>query len=440
MKRCIKINQKKLFICYALIISITLLFLSVYRAINSGIIYDEALTYFLFIKDNFISTVSGFGKTLIPNNHLLNTILISLLNDITGQKYNDFLIRLPNLICYLLYFLFAYKFSKNKENKFLLFALLSFNYGLNEYSSVARGYCMATSFVMLSVLFFDDYLKTNKDKYINYFCYASLLACYSNTVSLIIYGALLILILTKLSIEKKLYTFIKENTLQIIVIAILTCFIIAFHLLNTINSEWYIYGNESDFFGSVICSLFNMYGIFVKQWFFRGHIMYTSITVLVKLFFLIIVILILKNLKKLRKNYYFYLFPLCLLILVVLTLLTHSKWLVGRCIIPFIPIFSIWIMEIIKEVKIPKVIKNCEILLILFLIISFISNLSLDYIRDYNWEAIIKKLAFEAYETKNNQKVKKYKYDFKYDYLDYSMSFDYYQKKFLLDYNYDISK
>ena len=437
----LKFNKKILFKYYVFIISFILVCFSIYRALNSGITYDEAFSYLLFIKENFISTIVNMKSLLIPNNHILNTLLISILTNITGLKYCDFLIRIPSLLSYVFYFIISYKISKNYKNNFLCFSLLAFNYGLNEYGSLARGYCMATFFTVLSLLFFQKYIKTHDFKFIKYFCYSSLLACYSNTVCLIMYGSFLVLIFIKLLKDGCWYNFIKNNFFQIAIIFILSLLIIIFHFSVTINSKIYIYGSETNFFDSFLCSLFYMYGFFVKYWYSNGHIMYSSNYILIGSFILVTVIIIFINLKKLKNNYLFYSFLICMFIIITVTLLTGSKWIMGRCVIPFIPWFSIWIMEIVDNLEIKSKYMNiCSFIAIIIIIAVFCFNLSLKYTRDYNRDIVISELANEAYKLKNNYTVKKYRYEMKMGYNDLHQSFYYYQQKYLLKYNYDISK
>ena len=64
-----------------------------------------------------INNLSKINYTIIANNHILNTILMFIMTKITGLEYNEFVIRIPNLIFYLIYIIYAYRISKLYKNK-----------------------------------------------------------------------------------------------------------------------------------------------------------------------------------------------------------------------------------------------------------------------------------------------------------------------------------
>ena len=189
MGGCKLLNSIKsnMFLLYAFIIGVSLFFICCFRATVSGITYDESYTYFNYTysipTDCFYSLTAK--QEILANNHVLNSFLISCVESISKIKFNEFLIRLPNLICYIFYLIISYKLSKNYNYNFLIFNILVFNYGVHEFFGLARGYGIACFLSLAGVYFLDKWYRTRKYNYLDICYYIFLFACYANTVSLI---------------------------------------------------------------------------------------------------------------------------------------------------------------------------------------------------------------------------------------------------------------
>ncbi|MBF0516986.1 MAG: hypothetical protein HQK97_07695 [Nitrospirae bacterium] len=149
------IVTRKLYILSFAAVVLMAVILRIYKAYYTGVIYDEALTYFRFSR-SLDSAVSNYSST---NNHVLNSVLIYLSTRGLGQL-GSFMwvpaIRLPAVFFGLVYVasisLIIALAIKNRIIKFLLLGACLFNYFLFDLSILARGYALALGAVYLELL------------------------------------------------------------------------------------------------------------------------------------------------------------------------------------------------------------------------------------------------------------------------------------------------
>ncbi len=119
---------------------------SVYRAITQSIVYDEALTWELYIAGPFSAIFHHFDA----NHHFLNTLLMRWSTGIFGVS--EWSLRLPALGGAALYFTAVYRLAKGAFGEgwtFLLaVALLSLNPFVLDFMVAARGYGMGLALWM----------------------------------------------------------------------------------------------------------------------------------------------------------------------------------------------------------------------------------------------------------------------------------------------------
>ncbi|MBF0552922.1 MAG: hypothetical protein HQK96_00025 [Nitrospirae bacterium] len=140
--------------CFVAIV-LSAVILRMYKAYYTGVIYDEALTYFRFARD-FNSAVSDYSTT---NNHLLNSVLIYLSVNILGQL-GSFMgvpaIRLPAFFFGIVYVVsiavIIESALRNRPLKILVLALCLSNYFIFDLSILARGYAIALGAVYCELL------------------------------------------------------------------------------------------------------------------------------------------------------------------------------------------------------------------------------------------------------------------------------------------------
>ena len=292
-------NKNNIFLIAAVIISIALITFSVIRSAKTGITYDEAYTYLTSVYRNpFKVFFALFADNYLANNHILNTFFISAIKLVIPINYNEFLIRLPNILFYVLYLIYSYKLSNKYQSKvkYLLYGLLVLNYGVQEYSGLARGYGMACSCMLVAVYYFKTFIDTKKFSSLNISILFALASCYANTVSLLGFAPLLILAVIFIIKEHLFKDYMKKvfNILYLLVIGCLTLIIIRYHFM--ISSDGLpLYGGKGSFFNEVMVSFANEFG-------FNEYSMIFMIALLLLLF--IIVITNFKEIKNFIISYF----------------------------------------------------------------------------------------------------------------------------------------
>ena len=158
----------KKYFYFLLLISVTLVLL-VYKVINTEITTDEAYS---FLSYSYTSDYFNIG---IANNHILNSFFVA---QFTKVNTSELFIRLPNLICGILYVLFVVKFSIN--NTYYILASLPFvlNPYLMDYFTLSRGYGISAFFIFLACYF---YLRSEVNYYLKPIVFLSLSAVAMHT-------------------------------------------------------------------------------------------------------------------------------------------------------------------------------------------------------------------------------------------------------------------
>lgn len=410
-----KINKK--FLIFAIVISLTLFGITLYRCSTTSITYDEAYTYMNYVyKNPFYVFGHIFKEGTLANNHLLNSFGISILNTLFHANYNEIIIRIPNVISYLMYFVFAYLITKDNKYKYSSFSLLAFNYGANEFFGLGRGYGMASAFVLGGLYFFSQYIK-NKEDYSLTLSYAFLLlGCYANTAALIAYGAVILVSLYLLIKDKKIFKYSLKQIYFLIPIIAFTLLIVKYHFM--ISSDGLpLYGGMGTFYTDVLVSMFDVYGLSLN-----------NIVYIVNGLILVLIAILSKNSKKLKSNYLVLSAILFFVLLIITTKVTGNMWITGRSLIPSMPLVIILIIETIEMLDF-KHSYILELIIISSIVYVFASNLNLKETRGWQDNYIIKDICYEAYKTKDNSKVKEYR-------LNETTNF--YHNKILIENNYDI--
>ena len=412
-----KKNKKLIFILFVLVISGFLFSFTLYRSITTGITYDEAFTYMNYVYRNPFYVFSHIFKSgTLANNHLLNSFGISCLNTIFNSSYDELIIRLPNIMSYIIYFVFCYLITKDNKYKYSSFLLLALNYGANEFFGLGRGYGMASAFVLGGIYFFKKYLNDDKNILLTLSYLFLLIGCYANTAALIVYASIIFVSLFILIKDKKIFKYSINQICFLLPIVILTLLVIKYHFM--VSSDGLpLYGGSGSFYSDVLVSIFNVYGLPLN-----------NIAYVVNGVILILVVILSRKFKELCKNYLIISGILFFVLVIIITKRTGNMLMTGRCLIPLIPLFIMIIIETIELISIKnKVI--LQLLIIVPILIIFISNFNLKFTREWEDNYIIKDVCYDAYNEKNNNKIS--------EYLD-NQTTHFYQKKILTKYNYDI--
>jgi hypothetical protein len=164
------------------------------RAARSSFTCDEAGSYLDFISPNVLA-LFNFNSA---NNHFLNSLLAKISSSLGGSS--EFVLRLPNLLSYAAYLLFAFlimnRFVKTKIIVLCGYLLLSLNPYVLDYFSLCRGYGLSLGFLMASLFFFLSFLdrtaepEPNRHRHLRFSLIAAALAVLSNFSLLNVYLSL----------------------------------------------------------------------------------------------------------------------------------------------------------------------------------------------------------------------------------------------------------
>ncbi len=416
MKNIIK-NKKYEMFC--LIISLIVFGICFYRACTTSITYDEAFTYMNYVLDNpFLVFKSLLVKGAWANNHILNSFLISVIQFFIHKEYCEILIRIPNLLSYILYLVFSYKLCSKYKGKYAYFCILTLNYGINEFFGLARGYGMCSSFVLVGIYYFREYLNDKKSLKKLLLSYLFLmLSCYANTVSLIVFATILLVSFFILLKDKNILELIKKYFWVLIPIGIFSLLIVRYHFM--VSAEGLpLYGGTGTFYDDVIVSIYSYYGF--NQ--------YAKDISLLLLGFMIATIMI--NVKSVIKNPLIISSIMYFVLLIFLVKITNSMWLTGRCLLPTWPLVFISFAEILEMYSKNKLkFRLINIFIIMICFINFGYNCNIKSTRDWLDNYEIKDKAYEAFKTKNKSLMDPY-------ILNETTNF--YRNKIINAYNYDI--
>ena len=160
------------------------------RAVIIPVTHDEATTCMHYVplpvKDIILYTDP------VPNNHILNTLAIKLFSGIFGMT--PFIIRLPNIIGFCIYFItLTVWFRKLAKNDLLFLCgliMMTCNPYLIDFFSLARGYALSISFMTLSLYYAWMFLQDDKKKHITLSFLWAAVAVYASFTIMNYYAAL----------------------------------------------------------------------------------------------------------------------------------------------------------------------------------------------------------------------------------------------------------
>ena len=369
--------MNKKFKIYFICLSIFCFAVALIRSINMGITCDEATTYLNYINKNWFLNLD-----LIANNHLLNTILVQVIVTITRMEYNPFILRVPNLIIYLIYLYYSYKISKLYNNKYSLVTALLLNYSVNEFASLARGYGMASAFILAALYYYKLYVTYKDVRNFGLSILFLILACSSNTMCLIAAFIFVIDFLIRGIRNKNL----KKNFMNNIGFISITFFIFlllfVYHIFIYMIDDYLSLGFSyctKDLFSCLIYSPFKYYGVaFISKY------------IVGALFFILVILLVLSLKKNYKENNLFYMSFVVWTILIILKYILKFNFPTGRVMIPF---FSIYIISLFDSIDLifGEKSKYLMIIIMIFPFISFFKNLNIYYVREWEGDYHLKK-------------------------------------------------
>lgn len=249
------VKVRTVLFCIALAAACLIFFCTAIRALTTNLTDDEAYTYINYVRSYRPldpSYLTHLFHSCKANNHWLNTFLIWVMTQILGP-YSEAAVRLPNLIFFAAY-LAACLFALRKRHiSFLCCILLMSNYYLNEFFGLGRGYGMAAAFVLFTLLLYGRCLRGG--------CRSAgtllaLLLCLalgaaSNTVVLLLYPSVGLLLLYRMIQERTLGSFLRRHAIGAILFLLISVILVQYHL-GISRRDTALYVGTGDFFHSVV--------------------------------------------------------------------------------------------------------------------------------------------------------------------------------------------
>jgi hypothetical protein len=183
---------------YYVFIAIIAAFFSLllYKAITFPVVNDETPTAIHY--SNFSVWEIMMYPDHWPNNHILNTLITKLFIIIFGNE--PVVIRLPNLLSFILYAIAIFRINKmvlNVNSIFFIPAALFFvsNPYLLDFFGLCRGYGMSSAIATMSVSYMISGYMVSKQKHIWISYILSILASYANFTLLVFWSAITLFVL-----------------------------------------------------------------------------------------------------------------------------------------------------------------------------------------------------------------------------------------------------
>lgn len=315
------------------------------RAASTGITWDEAWTYFLYAfphniwdKELFLAAQNAHSA----NNHLLNTFLIRFFTNITGLHFNELVIRLPNIIAFGLYLWIAHRMLIQNKIDVLTFAVLVFNYELNEFFGLARGYGIGTFLVMAATFFYMKWKDFNyPHTYHLYLCgYLLILAAIANTTIMLLFPPIFIVALMHLWPRNKKFYQSLCFLVNFIIMLFLTIQLILYHFRIVQMDEYLLTATEQSFFYAIPGAYLNM---------LLPIDSYTSCFVLIFTGFLVASLLAVVYRRNLYHTDFFIIFCFLMLTFFLSEFIFHKGYPIRRTLIPFYPIFIFGLRDVFSK-------------------------------------------------------------------------------------------
>lgn len=265
----------------------------VLRAINIPLTHDEALSYSLFVPKNIFDII-GYVETYgMPNNHILNTLLIKATTFLFGDSTLS--IRLPNIAGTILYLIYVYRFASIQKTEFLkwtLTTLLITNLYVLEFAGLARGYGLANALMLAAMFHLQHSLKQNSNKHKSMIitCVYLLLMVLSNfTTVYIVLIALTLMVIYNLQNRKQSGDFRLSSAIAVPGITFLVTAGLLYEPFRTIIKWNTTYGGSTGFWHDCVESFItgSSYNNDPNGWYHPGARIFFAIALCLILFMLL---------------------------------------------------------------------------------------------------------------------------------------------------------
>lgn len=439
MKEYYDMHNKKWELHVLIILEVGLFIFEMMRINCYCLTWDEAITYRRFVVPVFHNNFEGALENLlhptlgaVANNHLLNTALIGIFDVITGIRYNEYIIRFPIFLFFLMFLYICIRMYLKNVLSFAEVVLLLLCYYMNEFFSLARGYAMAAALIIVGIYYWIYWERNRQDAHLIKSALFFSLAEIANTITLLVVAPFYIFMIFTVLKEKRIWLILRRHFLKILFLLSINIFMVRYHFyVSQVDTS--LYCNKE---GGILENL-----SYMIQEYFSMLIPYKVKSVMgiyVVLFFLCALALI-KERGPMKKLQFTSIWGLYIVITVCCVALTGKGFPMGRTIIPGYPLLVLSFGELAKNVnafyikteKVDTMVQSIvNLCVLLSLLLSFIRQTDLTTTRDWRNSRYAKEWTYQVYDER--MRVTE-------DYFEtYSESIRFYREQIIYRYGYDI--
>ena len=301
------------------------------RSIISGITFDEAYTYIHFGRINLfdINTIKSLygGENCIANNHWLNSFLIHICNRVIHAEYNEFLIRLPSLMFFVLYLIGTGYGYCRRLLSFTAAVFLVSSYYLLEFYGLARGYGMANTCVFFACLAYRMWMVSEyrEMKHLNWLMVYLSLGVFSNTIVLLLYPAIGMICLVHICRTKAIASFLRRCSILFIGFFAFALLMAKYHMNISAEGKPLYTGGGQSFYTSVVEGYARM--------------LVSDQEPIIRLFLILLLIGVILSIILLGKEYlkqdYFHMLIIFVATNILMQMVLHKGYIATRVLVPF---------------------------------------------------------------------------------------------------------
>jgi len=239
-------TQKNVYIAIA-----SLFFAYVFiRAITLDPTIDELYTLNVIVPSSWV-----YDAQVVANNHFLNTFLIKLFIFFFGDSF--FVIRLPNVLVFIVYLFFSYRISTKNFSQwfgFACFVALVCNPFLLDFFSLARGYGLSFACMIASLYYGIENMKLYSNATLNKSLILATLSVFA-VFSMIYFWAAIALALNIVIIIRRDKILLKQILIRSILWGFILLILVGHPLFMLVKDEQLFYGGPNSFLSDTLLSI-----------------------------------------------------------------------------------------------------------------------------------------------------------------------------------------
>jgi hypothetical protein len=404
------VKHLPLFICIT--VALLLLSYTIIRACKLSFTHDESYTYLYSSLDSFMQIISNRTTEISANNHILNTLFMKLFDRMFGSS--EISLRFQSILAHIVYLTFTFLIIRQFRSRGVQiagFIILNINPYLLDFFSLARGYALSIAFMIVSIYYFIEYMKEEKNKQLTISFIAAAFATLSNFSLLNYFAALLFIHQMILYFKYKSLRMSFNKSKSVIVIVLLMILICYEPLRKLIKYKRFDFGGTTGIWSDTVKSEIDMF-LYQKGY---SPIVFTVISIIIIATVISVSIILIRKYKMNTVNIQD---KICLLVLSLLTLillsntvqhyLFDSPYIAERFALFITPLFFLLLVYLYDFFASgPSLLKLLSIatlpVLTLFMCYHFLSCLNTTYSLNWNYDASTKEMISDL---ENEKKLK----------------------------------